>query len=128
GDFGALGRMLATMHRQGAARFGWPRDNWIGSSPQKNTWNSDWTDFWLDCRLAPQLELARRNGWRLDVPAVERLLKGHRPQPSLLHGDLWNGNAGFTRGGPVVFDPAVYYGDREADVAMTELFGGFPPW
>jgi fructosamine-3-kinase len=55
-----------------------------------------------------------------------RLLENHKPQPSLLHGDLWSGNAGFTSEGPVVFDPAVYYGDREADLAMTELFGGFP--
>ena len=51
----------------------------------------------------------------------------HRPKPSLLHGDLWNGNVGFTAEGPVIFDPAVYYGDREADLAMTEVFGGFPP-
>ena len=70
-------------------------------------------------------ELARRNGYDLafDEPSV---LKGHQPAPSLLHGDLWSGNAGFTPEGPVVFDPAVYYGDREADLAMTELFGGFP--
>ena len=60
------------------------------------------------------------------LPDVRRLLEGHRPEASLLHGDLWSGNAGFTQDGPVIFDPAVYYGDREADLAMTELFGGFP--
>ena len=73
--------------------------------------------------MRPQLEMARLN---IDLEAVARLLENHKPQPSLLHGDLWSGNAGFTQDGPVVFDPAVYYGDREADLAMTELFGGFP--
>jgi protein-ribulosamine 3-kinase len=126
GDFAALGRMLATMHRHGAERFGWQRDNYIGTSLQMNGWSDDWSDFWLARRLTPQLTLAARNGFPLDIPAMAPLLAGHRPQPSLLHGDLWSGNVGFTQAGPVVFDPAVYYGDREADLAMTELFGGFP--
>jgi protein-ribulosamine 3-kinase len=124
-DFAALGHMLARFHRTPGARFGWQRDNYIGATPQPNGWCDDWREFWVERRLRPQLELAKQNGFRIAEPSL-RSLEGHRPQPSLLHGDLWNGNAGFTTDGPVVFDPAVYYGDREADLAMTELFGGFP--
>jgi protein-ribulosamine 3-kinase len=125
GDWLSLGRMLAKLHRVHGERFGWHRDNYIGLSPQLNGWRDDWATFFEACRLAPQLELARKKGFALDGPSLS-LLEGHRPRPSLLHGDLWSGNAGFTPAGPVVFDPAVYYGDREADLAMTELFGGFP--
>jgi len=125
GDYAALGRMLAALHRQTGLRFGWTRDNYIGLAPQQNGWCDDWTRFWRERRMLPQIELAERNGFQLTEPSY-RLLENRRPQPSLLHGDLWSGNAGFTADGPVVFDPAVYYGDREADLAMTELFGGFP--
>lgn len=125
-DFAALGRMLAEAHRRPGPRFGWHRDNTIGATPQQNGWCDDWAEFWRQRRLRPQLELAERNGFALAAPDVDALLRGHSPHPSLLHGDLWRGNAGFTPEGPVVFDPAVYYGDREADLAMTELFGGFP--
>lgn len=125
GDFAVLGRMLAAAHRKPGPRFGWARDNDIGATPQANGWCDDWAEFWHERRLRPQLELARRKGFDVEMPSL-RLLENHRPQPSLLHGDLWSGNAGFTAEGPVVFDPAVYYGDREADLAMTELFGGFP--
>ena len=127
GDFGAMGRMLAQLHRRPQTRFGWRRDNFIGATPQLNGWQEDWAQFWRERRLGPQLELARRAGFVLAMPDVDRLLAEHLPQPSLLHGDLWRGNAGFTAdGAPVLFDPAVYCGDREADLAMTELFGGFP--
>ena len=125
GDFAALGRMLANAHRKPGPRFGWARDNYIGSTPQANEWCDDWAQFWLARRLEPQVSLARGKGFDVAMPSIQ-LLKDHQPKPSLLHGDLWRGNAGFTREGPVVFDPAVYYGDREADLAMTELFGGFP--
>jgi protein-ribulosamine 3-kinase len=120
GDWSALGRMLATLHRQTGPRFGWHRDNYIGLSPQQNGWCDDWAEFWRERRIRPQAE---RAGLEVNLG---RLLEDHKPQPSLLHGDLWSGNAGFTAEGPVIFDPAVYYGDREADLAMTELFGGFP--
>lgn len=125
GDFAALGRMLANAHRRAGARFGWRRDNYIGATPQANAWCDDWAQFWLERRLRPQVELARRNGFDIAIPPLEALA-GHAVKPALLHGDLWSGNAGFTDAGPVLFDPAVYYGDREADLAMTELFGGFP--
>ena len=127
GDFAALGRTLAAAHRHAGPRFGWHRDNYIGATPQQNGWCDDWGTFWQERRLRPQLALARKNGFDIEDLPLADLLKGHRPAPSLLHGDLWRGNAGFVAGGPVVFDPAVYYGDREADLAMTELFGGFPP-
>jgi fructosamine-3-kinase len=134
----ALGRALAALHRAkapvgiGGERFGWRRSNWIGGTPQTNGWSDDWCAFFRDRRLAPQLALAtergypvRRDGERL-LAALPLLLCGHDPAPSLLHGDLWSGNAGtLASGEPVIFDPAVYVGDREADLAMTELFGGF---
>jgi protein-ribulosamine 3-kinase len=128
GDFAALGTMLAAMHRRQGERFGWPRDNYIGSTPQANGAGESWMQFWRQRRLEPQLALAVKNGYRIDMPAVWQLLEGHDPAPALLHGDLWSGNAGFLPdGAPVLFDPAVYYGDRETDLAMTELFGGFAP-
>ena len=129
-----LGRALAALHRHTAAAHGWHKDNTIGTTPQDNTRASDWTAFFRDRRIAPQLALAARNGhWgalQRDgeklLAAMPRLLSGHAPAPSLLHGDLWSGNAGrLGDGTPVIFDPAVYYGDREADLAMCALFGGF---
>jgi len=133
-DFVALGRALASLHRSSGERFGWARNNYIGASPQQNAPAANWIDFWRERRLSPQLRLALANGHREIKQPVERLcealpelLAGHSPSASLLHGDLWRGNAGFLAGGvPVVFDPAVYRGDREADLAMSELFGGFP--
>ena len=125
GDWAALAQMLAKLHRTTGPRFGWHCDNWIGATPQVNDWCDDWVTFFHECRIQPQLELARKNGYPMEgVPL--NVLRGHKPQPSLLHGDLWSGNAGFINDAPVIFDPAVYYGDREADLAMTELFGGFP--
>jgi fructosamine-3-kinase len=128
-----LGAQLARQHRVSAPAFGWQRDNTIGSTPQQNAWTADWADFFRDRRLRPQLDLARRNGHtgRLLQRGSELLeragaLLDHRPVPSLLHGDLWGGNWGVDDAGmPVLFDPAVYWGDREADLAMTRLFGGF---
>ncbi|SCX10639.1 Fructosamine-3-kinase [Nitrosomonas eutropha] len=136
GNAAALGIGLANMHRHTAEKFGWIRDNTIGSTPQRNTADSDWIAFWRQQRLGYQLNLARENGYTGSLQSLgERLLSGfqyffmgYTPQPSLLHGDLWGGNYAFdTDGQPVIFDPAVYYGDREADLAMTELFGRFPP-
>ena len=126
-DWPALARMLAALHRHSAPRFGWETDNWIGLAPQKNGWSEDWIAFWRERRLLPQLERAGLASQAAPLlQKLERFFPGYRPVPSLLHGDLWHGNAGFTPEGPVLFDPAVYYGDREADLAMTQLFGGFP--
>jgi len=129
-----LGEGLAALHAVTTARFGWWRDNTIGRTPQANAWNADWTEFFRECRLRPQLALGERQGFprglsergaRL-LEALPALLQGHRPRASLLHGDLWGGNwLAAATGEPVLFDPAVYYGDRETDLAMTHLFGGF---
>lgn len=134
GDAAELGRRLAALHRTTADAFGWRRDNTIGATPQPNAWLGDWIAFLHERRLGFQLQLAGRNGaprrlliegGRL-LESLDRFFDAYVPVPSLLHGDLWGGNHGFTGGEPVLFDPAVYYGDREADLAMTELFGGFP--
>lgn len=129
-----LGRQLARLHCRSQGQFGWGRANYIGSTPQLNDPLPDWVAFYRERRLLPQLDLARRNGASQSVlRRGERLVDGlggffpgYLPVPSLLHGDLWGGNHGYSAVGPVLFDPAVYYGDREADLAMTELFGGFP--
>lgn len=130
----ALGEGLARLHRETAPRFGWHRDNAIGATPQENSFTDDWVTFWREKRLGFQFDLARQNGHgsRLDGQAARLLdvlpafFTDYRPAPSLLHGDLWGGNWGATADGtPVIFDPATYYGDRETDLAMTELFGGF---
>jgi fructosamine-3-kinase len=130
----ALGAGLARLHRVTAPRFGWHRDNTIGATPQHNDWMDDWPRFFARHRLGFQLELAARRGLhgrlvdrgRLLCERLAAFFAGHRPPPSLLHGDLWGGNwAADASGEPVIFDPAVYYGDREADLAMTRLFGGF---
>jgi protein-ribulosamine 3-kinase len=129
-----LGERLAAQHRASGAAFGFPTDNFIGRTPQPNAMLADWAEFFRERRLRPQLALAAQNGFAaLLEPAATRLLEAvgalladHRPQPSLLHGDLWAGNwLADARQEPVIFDPAVYYGDREADLAMTRLFGGF---
>jgi fructosamine-3-kinase len=128
-----LGAGLAQLHRHRAARCGYQHDNFIGATPQGNAWMQDWAAFFCERRLRPQLALAVRRGFAAEVrcgehllEAVPALLAGRDVPASLLHGDLWGGNWLASVGGePVLIDPAVYYGDREADLAMTALFGGF---
>lgn len=128
-----FGEQLAMMHRTSKERFGWHRDNTIGLTPQHNRWSADWTEFFREQRLGYQLELAAQNGYggelqrqgRRLLERLPSLFKGYEPSASLLHGDLWGGNWASSGGEPVIFDPAVYYGDRETDLAMTRLFGGF---
>lgn len=128
------GEQLAAMHRHTAEQFGWFRDNTIGSTHQSNRQHGNWVEFWRQERLGFQLKLAKRNGYPgraydqgMELAAkLDAFFTDYQPQASLLHGDLWGGNMAFAKDGrPVIFDPAVYYGDREADLAMTELFGGF---
>ena len=131
----ALGSGLAAMHRNCAEQFGWQRNNTIGATPQINSNSSNWIQFWRTNRLGYQLQLAKNNGYigKLQklgeqlMTELDTFFTEVTPAASLLHGDLWSGNYGFDAAGqPVLFDPAVYYGDRETDIAMTELFGGFP--
>ena len=123
---------LAALHGCVADRYGFAGDNTIGSTPQPNAWRDDWLEFWRAQRLGRQLELGAANGlpgalldraWRLH-DRLDEYFAGYRPPPALLHGDLWSGNRGADAdGAPVIFDPACYHGDHEADLAMMELFG-----
>ncbi|QWF72171.1 fructosamine kinase family protein [Methylomonas paludis] len=133
---GLFGEQLALLHRQKQAYFGWQRDNTIGSTPQHNPKYPDWLSFWQQQRLGKQLQFAAANGYGGNLQkqggklnaGLAALFRTYQPQASLLHGDLWGGNAGADQHGvPVMYDPACYYGDRETDLAMTELFGGFGP-
>ena len=136
GDQSALGRGLAKLHLHSSNKspekgFGWHRDGFIGRGPQPGGWRHRWDDAFLDLRLRPQLDLARC--WRRENDSIDDLLEklrvvlgDHKPLPSLVHGDLWSGNAAVlsdARG--ALFDPACWWADREVDLAMTMLFGGF---
>lgn len=131
-----LGEQLAALHEISADSFGWSHDNYIGITLQINRQTDNWTEFWRDYRLRPQLAMAKAAGFgsrlvdrgdRL-LENLDQLMQDHEPAASLLHGDLWAGNKAYTPAGlPVIFDPASYFGDRETDIAMTELFGGFEP-
>lgn len=130
-----LGEGLAALHHHTKTEFGWYRDNTIGSTHQPNDWDPDWVHFLREKRLGYQLQLAERHGapgglirdGEALLDKLDDFFADYRPLASLLHGDLWTGNYAITSGGePTIFDPAVYYGDREADLAMTELFGRFP--
>ncbi|MDH5190944.1 MAG: fructosamine kinase family protein [Gammaproteobacteria bacterium] len=129
-----LGQKLAAMHQTTRDQFGWDIDNTIGSVPQINDSDSSWTAFFKTRRLEFQLDYASKTGnsgriidrgYQL-CELLDGFFTDYNPVASLLHGDLWSGNYAFLKTGePVIFDPATYYGDREADIAMTELFGGF---
>jgi fructosamine-3-kinase len=130
------GQRLAEQHRIMHSRFGWSENNFIGSSQQINDWCDSWPEFFRDCRLTRQLDFAReKNLPNEQINAIEEIclhihmwFTNYRPRPSLLHGDLWSGNIGhnLAESKPAFFDPAPYYGDRETDIAMTELFGRLP--
>ncbi|HUN92230.1 MAG TPA: fructosamine kinase family protein [Burkholderiaceae bacterium] len=137
GDWRAAGESLAALHAVVREQYGWTRDNAIGATEQFNAPcpGASWSEFYLARRLEPQLKLAARRGLRAIAERADAArsasrsrLAGHEPPPSLLHGDLWRGNLGFDDAGrAVLFDPALYYGDPETDIAMTWLFGGFDP-
>jgi fructosamine-3-kinase len=127
---------FAAMHKVTQNKFGWYRNNTIGSTPQMNQPDDNWIEFWRTQRLGFQLELAARNGYGGKLQVLgEKLMSDfpvlfadYHPQASMLHGDLWGGNfSALEDGCAVIYDPAFYYGDREADIAMTYLFGGFDP-
>jgi fructosamine-3-kinase len=126
-----LGRRLALLHQSKSRFFGWERDNTIGSTLQRNPLSDDWVGFFRSERLGYQFELAAQRGGNFE--GADRLLDRlpeffdhYTPEPALLHGDLWSGNVGFTIDHePVIFDPAVHYGDREAEFGIIGMFGGF---
>lgn len=127
-----LGKKLAEFHKNTVhGQFGWQDDNYIGLSIQPNHWASNWRVFFAEQRIAWQLQLLSEKSIIFgDIEHISQIchdeLLHHHVEPCLLHGDLWQGNIGFADSGPVLFDPASYYGDREVDIAMTELFGQFP--
>lgn len=135
GDQQSLGRGLALLHQasseQNPQRFGWQRDGYIGAGPQPKGWRIGWGDAFVDLRLRPQLKLC--NGFGMDAAEVEALLRGvtdllnqREVIPALVHGDFWGGNAGsLVDGRGSIYDPASWWADREVDLAMTRLFGGF---
>ncbi len=131
-----LGEQLAMMHHVTAEQFGWDINNTIGATHQPNDKMENWIEFWREQRLGFQLQLAAQNGYGGELQSLgeklllemPKLFAGREIKPSMLHGDLWGGNvAGLRDGTPVIYDPAFYYGDRETDLAMTYVFGGFGP-
>ena len=131
----SLGKGLASMHKSSNAKhpgkFGFDLDGFIGISPQPEGWENSWGECFVNLRLIPQLKLAKQWGlnikdWGKFLNILIEYLNGHQPTPSLVHGDLWSGNAANHEDGKgVIFDPAVWWADREVDLAMTKLFGGF---
>ncbi len=131
GSEAELGRLLAKLHAIPQANFGWRRDNTIGSTLQPNPASDDWVAFLRKHRLGIQCSLAKSKGLRLNgadelLGQLECFFTDYEPRPSLLHGDLWSGNVAYSPSGePVIFDPATYCGDREAEFGLAEMFGGF---
>ncbi|HEV2474830.1 MAG TPA: fructosamine kinase family protein, partial [Chthonomonadales bacterium] len=131
-----LGRGLAALHRIQRRQHGLEHDNYLGPFPQSNREAASWVEFYRERRLSPQIELARTagilTGNRLHlvqraVQGLEELFVMQSPVPSLLHGDLWSGNVVAHPSGPALVDPAVYFGDREIELAFMQLFDDFPP-
>ncbi|AOY87854.1 fructosamine kinase [Marinobacter salinus] len=131
--FDMLGEGLALIHRKARPAYGWARDNYIGLSVQPNRWSDSWGDFFVRDRLGYQVSLIRDSSVRASFGRVLEKhgrdlafwLDSHCEHPSLIHGDLWSGNVLFDLSNSWLIDPAIYCGDREADLAMTEMFGGF---
>ena len=128
-----FGQQLAKLHQWGEQKeFGFDQDNFVGTTVQPNKWDRKWCRFFAEQRIEWQLQLLAEKGINfVDIVDFTELcrerLASHSPRPSLLHGDLWHGNVANSAFGPICYDPACYWGDRECDVAMTELFSGFQP-
>ena len=130
-----LGKGLALLHKSSSEEnnqnFGWEKEGFIGSNPQMKGWDSNWGEFFVNYRLRPQIIKASTWGVQVDdfedvLIYLSSFLNNHSPEVSLVHGDLWSGNCGSTKKGiGSLYDPASYWGDREVDISMTRLFGGF---
>ena len=130
-EWAALGNQLAQLHAKPVKQYGYSSDNFIGSLPQPNDQMTDWIDFFASMRIEPMMQLAGTYLKPEDYASWEKL-RAKLPdilvaeQPCLIHGDLWNGNVIHTEKGPMLIDPAVCWAEREMDMAMSRLFGGFP--
>lgn len=125
-----LAEALAALHAAEWPRFGWHRDNYLGATAQTNRWRDDWADFLVEHRLKPQFARSAALGLCASNEELDRIRAGLQrsaAKPRLVHGDFWSGNVGFSARQPVIFDPAVHFADAWSDIAMAELFGGFPP-
>ncbi len=128
-----LGQQLAKLHQwSDQPHFGLDFDNNITTSPQPNSWLRRWSVFFAEQRIGWQLQLATEKGISYGdvdpiIACVQNALVSHHPQPSLLHGDLWPANCAGSQGGPWIFDPACYWGDRECDLAMLAWYPDLPP-
>jgi fructosamine-3-kinase len=129
-----FGQALAALHRHHEDQYGLDHDNYIGRLPQSNSWDKSWISFFVEQRMQPQLQMATEAG-KLGSSTVAHFESMYKrlpdifpdEPPSLLHGDLWGGNYFFDESGvATIYDPAVYYGHREIELAFTHLFGGFP--
>ncbi|WP_261817339.1 fructosamine kinase family protein [Vibrio gallicus] len=126
-----FGKQLANLHQWGDQKeFGFDSDNFIGNTVQPNRWHKNWAQFFAEQRIGWQLQLLKEKGIEFGnitqiIDNTKDSLSGHRPKPALLHGNLWQANCALSPFGPICYDPACYWGDRECDIAMTELFGGF---
>ena len=130
-----LGKGLALLHKSSSElcpkKFGWEEEGFIGSNTQKKGWSNNWGEFFVNYRLRPQLKQAKSWGVRVEdhediLIYLTSYLNDHHPRISIVHGDLWSGNCGSTKNGiGSIYDPASYWADREVDISMTKLFGGF---
>lgn len=142
GNIEYFGRQLAQFHRSSINHnsingfYGFNNDNYIGTMPQQNKPMENWCDFWIDQRIKPQMKMANKLGYAQQLTkypstlyrGIQNILDTHYPASVMVHGDLWSGNKSFNNlGEPVIYDPAMYFGDREVDLALSELFGGFAP-
>jgi protein-ribulosamine 3-kinase len=129
-----FGRKMSELHKISFEKYGFENDNYIGSLHQRNHWDSDWEEFFWVQRIEPMLTMARNKGYadRGDTQSFDSLFYKldklfPKEKPSLLHGDFWKGNFLVdNKGNPCLIDPAVYFGHREMDLSMSQLFGGFP--
>lgn len=130
-----LGRGIARLHRKTATVFGFHHSNYCGTTVQDNTWTNNWTEFYAQRRIWPLVLqiIASRGMTSVEQKIYERLVEkipqllSHLTVPSLIHGDLWSENYMYSANGPALIDPACYYADREMELGMMQLFGGFSP-
>ena len=128
-----LGRGLAEIHQYENDQFGFYHDNYCGSTIQDNSWNENWIDFFGNQRIGHLINLIKKSRGleaseeRTYDKLIQKLpeLINHGPKPGLIHGDLWSGNYMYSGNGPAIIDPASCYADREFELSITNMFGGF---